>query len=148
MDRFRLAFRLRGSGVAYLAAFVITQISSAACADLYQDLGGKTGIAHIVGDLVTEAQLDRRISAHFRHADLDRLREQFIDQICNLSGGPCQYQGKDMISAHKNQIIDIAAFNALVEDLQAVMTKSGIANSTQNALLAKLAPMYRQIVNH
>ena len=36
-------------------------------------------------------------------------------------------------------------FNALVEDLQIAMDKRGIPFRAQNRLLAKLAPMYREI---
>ena len=38
-------------------------------------------------------------------------------------------------------------FNALVEVLQQSMDAQGIAFGTQNKLLAKLAPMHRDIIN-
>jgi hemoglobin len=41
--------------------------------------------------------------------------------------------------------IDRAAFNALVEDLQKAMDKNDVPFHAQNRLLAKLAPMYRDI---
>ena len=41
--------------------------------------------------------------------------------------------------------VNRAAFNALVEDFQVAMDKHNIPFSSQNKLLAKLAPMYRDI---
>jgi hemoglobin len=38
-------------------------------------------------------------------------------------------------------------FNALVEVLQASMDAQGVPFATQNQLLARLAPMHREIVN-
>ena len=52
-----------------------------------------------------------------------------------------------MKTAHRD--IDVARgdFNALVEVLQASMDAQGVPFSTQNQLLARLAPMHRDIVN-
>jgi hemoglobin len=52
-----------------------------------------------------------------------------------------------MATAHENFTITAADFNALVEALQRAMNQRGIAFSTQNRLLALLAPMNRDIVN-
>lgn len=43
-------------------------------------------------------------------------------------------------------IYGVKQFNALVEDLQVAMDKSGIPSRTQNKLLALLAPMQRIVV--
>ena len=68
-------------------------------------------------------------------------------QFCVVSGGGCTYTGLPMKKAHEN--IDVAKgdFNALVEVLQASMSARGVPFSTQNQLLARLAPMHREIVN-
>jgi len=50
-----------------------------------------------------------------------------------------------MKRTHEGQNIDRAAFNALVEDLQTAMDHNGVPFRAQNKLLAKLAPMYRDI---
>ena len=50
-----------------------------------------------------------------------------------------------MKRSHEGQNIDRAAFNALVEDLQDAMDKNGVPFHAQNKLLAKLAPMYRDV---
>ena len=52
-----------------------------------------------------------------------------------------------MKKAHAGVDITRTDFNALVEVLQQSMDARGISFSTQNRLLAKLAPMHRAIVN-
>ena len=117
-------------------------------ATLFEDLGAAPGLTKIVDELVTRLITDPRISAHFKATDLERLRRQFNDQLCMIADGPCTYRGRTMIDAHKNQFIDMAAFNAVIEDLQAAMGTQGIPNVVQNQILARLAPMYRDIINH
>jgi hemoglobin len=48
--------------------------------------------------------------------------------------------------AHSNMDITKTDFNALVEVLQKSMDAQGIAFSSQNQLLAKLAPMHRDVI--
>ena len=68
-------------------------------------------------------------------------------QLCEVSGGPCRRGGKDMKKAHSGVDITTSDFNAMVEVLQASMDAQGIGFRTQNQLLARLAPMHRDIVN-
>jgi hemoglobin len=52
-----------------------------------------------------------------------------------------------MKQAHAGMDINKNNFNALVEVLQQAMEAQGIAFTAQNKLLAKLAPMHRDIIN-
>jgi hemoglobin len=64
-----------------------------------------------------------------------------------VSGGSCVYEGETMKNSHAEMKIRKADFNALVEVLQQSMDRQGIPFSVQNRLLARLAPMHRDIVN-
>ena len=75
----------------------------------------------------------------------NRLRIMLAKQFCSVTGGPCVYDGSSMKAVHSNLKIDRAAFNAVVEVLQGAMEKHGVPFRAQNQLLAKLAPMYRDI---
>jgi hemoglobin len=91
-------------------------------------------------------QVDPRLKAQFAEIDAPHLVDMLAQQFCELSGGPCRYSGKAMDVIHDGMKITTAQFNALAEDLQQAMTMQGIPNSIQNKLIAKLAPMQRQIV--
>ena len=75
---------------------------------LYKRLGGREGIATVVGDFTASMAADPRVNARFKDAkpaDLERFKSNLSDQICEASGGPCSYVGKDMKTAHKDMRI-------------------------------------------
>ncbi len=125
----------------------MARAAAPAPAGLYQVLGEKPGIARLMDDFVDRAVQDPRIGAHFMDTKPAALKESLTDQICQISGGPCQYDGADMKSAHADMDITKGHFNALVEVLQAAMHAQGIPFAQQNRLLALLAPMHRDIIN-
>lgn len=130
-------------GMACLQAPVFAQSENDS---LYQSLGQKTGISTIVQDFLGFVGNDERINKRFAEADLERLAFMLTDQFCELSGGPCKYSGKDMLSTHSGMQIRNAEFNALAEDLQMALDKNHIPSQAQNKLIAKLAPMQRAVV--
>jgi hemoglobin len=136
---------LRPVGAADLPAAVIAP----APADdaLYRALGEMPGIKALIGVFIGQIVSDPRLLPFFRNAKPEHINKQLVSQVCELTGGPWVYQGPDMVAAHENFTITAADFNALVEALQRAMNLRGIALSTQNRLLALLAPMSRDIVN-
>ena len=113
---------------------------------LYQAFGEKAGLVKLMDDFVPRLQADPRLAEAFKNANVANLKAKLVDQICVVSGGPCEYKGADMKSAHSNMDITKTDFNALVEVLQKSMDAQGIAFSSQNQLLAKLAPMHRDVI--
>ncbi len=107
---------------------------------------GVAGIDRIVDDLVATSQADPRIGDIFKGQDMIRLRRTLKEQFCVLLNGGCHYTGRDMASAHKNLGIQSKDMNALVENLQAAMRREGVTFPAQNAFLAKLAGMKRNVV--
>ncbi|HEY8977924.1 MAG TPA: group 1 truncated hemoglobin [Burkholderiaceae bacterium] len=114
---------------------------------LFRDLGGQAGIDRIVGDFVPRLAADARLGEFFKRANQDHLRQMLGELICRISGGGCTYTGLSMKQAHQD--IDVAKgdFNALVEVLQSAMDAQGVPFATQNRLLARLAPLHRDVVN-
>ena len=113
---------------------------------LFQALGGRAGIAAIVAGFVPRLTADPRTAPFFEKTDLAHLKESLAAQFCEVSGGPCTYEGPSMEVAHRDFEISRAHFNALVEDLQAAMDERGVPFAVQNRLLARLAPMHRDVV--
>jgi hemoglobin len=113
---------------------------------LYTSLGEKPGLVKLVDDFVNRLRNDPRIGAQFKSTNLKNLKAQLTDQFCVVSGGPCVYEGDDMKTVHASLKITKGDFNALVEVLQQSMDAQGIAFTTQNQLLALLAPMHRDVI--
>lgn len=113
---------------------------------LWRAFHGRAGVDRIVDDFVDRLIADKRIMDIFQGQDIVRLRRTLKEQFCYLLGGGCNYTGRTMAEAHKNMGLQTADFNALVEDLQAAMRKEHVRFFAQNRLLAKLAPMRRNVV--
>lgn len=113
---------------------------------LYKAFGEKAGLVTLMDDFMVRLLADPRTGPHFKPANQQRVKEQLVDQLCSLAGGPCVYKGADMKSAHANLDIKKSDFNALVEVLQQSMDAKGIPFRTQNQMLALLAPMHRDTI--
>ena len=134
--------------LACLMTFALFTRPSAHAADtLYEALGSLDGITKIVSDCIDLSVADPRIAETFDDTNIVRLKKLIVDQICALTGGPCQYKARNMQSSHKHLKLTNAHFNAMVEDLQIAMDRSNIPMRTQNRLLAILAPMQRDVVS-
>ena len=108
--------------------------------------GGREGIVRIAARTVELSEADPRIAAIFASHDMVRLKRTLGEQLCYLIGAGCNYTGRDMRSAHADMGLTKADLNALVENLQAAMREAGVPFAAQNRLLAKLAPMAREVV--
>ncbi|MDX1705097.1 group 1 truncated hemoglobin [Pseudidiomarina sp.] len=113
---------------------------------LYQELGGRSGISQLVETFILEIAQDDRIIHYFANADIDRFHEMLTIHLCEVSGGPCKYEGAAMRNVHRGMAISTSEFNALVEDLIAAMEAEEIPVGTQNKLLAILAAMRDDII--
>jgi hemoglobin len=114
---------------------------------LYRALGEQAGIEAVVEGMLLKIASDTRIVQHFEDVDIQRLRDKLVEQFCMEAGGPCTYTGDSMEESHTGLDLTPSDFNALVENLQAAMTDQGVAITTQNRLLARLAPMREQIID-
>jgi hemoglobin len=117
-----------------------------ASARLAQAFGGRVGSRRFAAPTVELSEADPRIAAIFESHDMVRLKRTLSEQFCYLLGAGCDYTGRDMRSAHAEMGVTKADMNALVENLQAAMREAGVPFAAQNRLLAKLAPMSRQVV--
>jgi hemoglobin len=113
---------------------------------LYDRLGGRTALSAVVDDFVARVAADNRINGKFANADIPRLKSLLTDQICQASGGPCTYTGRDMKSSHAGMGITGDEFDALVGDLMATLNKFKVGEREKIDLLGALGPMKKDIV--
>ena len=105
----------------------------------------------MVDEFVGRVAADSRINGYFKNTASDpkrlaHFKLNLVDQICEASGGPCKYKGKDMKTAHAGMGITDMDFNALVEDLVGALDKFKVGAQEKNDLLGALGPMKKDIV--
>ena len=75
-------------------------VTGAAEAELLQALGQRAGISALVSDFVDRLLVDPRSRGFFDGVKPPHLKQQISDQICQLLGGGCDYDGETMKNAH------------------------------------------------
>jgi hemoglobin len=142
----RTALGLAVGAALLLGACAPTQTSTTAADTLYSRLGGQPAIQAVVDQFVTNVAADNRINARFANADIPRLNRLLVEQICEATGGPCEYTGRDMRTAHAGMNITDAEFDALVEDLVSALNQFDVPEAEQSELLGALGGMRGDIV--
>jgi len=120
-----------------------------AAPSLYKRLGGREGISGVVDDFVTNMVADARVNARFKDMkapEVFKLKANIADQICDATGGPCSYLGRDMKTTHKGMKITEAEWNATVENLTKALDKHKVGAKEKTELLGALGPMKGDIV--
>ena len=136
---------------------IVSVVTLGACATmsgepkptLYKRLGGREGIKIVVDDFVSILAGDPRVNARFKDlkpADLERVKTNAADQVCEATGGPCSYLGKDMKAAHQGMKVTDAEWDATVEDLVKALDKNKVPEKEKSELLGVLSPMKADIV--
>ncbi|TXK65679.1 group I truncated hemoglobin [Alkalisalibacterium limincola] len=108
--------------------------------------GGEAGLVALMDDFMAIMLANPELAPFFEFSDQAMVKRHLVEQFCVILGGGCTYTGRDMVESHRGLAITRGNFNALVEDLQTAMNRRGIPFRAQNQLLAKLAPMHREIV--
>jgi hemoglobin len=115
-------------------------------ATLYERLGGLEAITSLVDSFVARCAGDDRINRKFERSDVTRLKKMLVDQVCEATGGPCTYTGRDMRPTHDGMAVTAGEFDALVEDLVLTLGEFDVPRAEQTELLGLLAPMRGDIV--
>ncbi len=116
---------------------------------LYQRMGGYDVIAGIVDDFIGQLRTDpafARFGGGRSMDSLKRTRQLVVDQICNLTGGPCIYIGRDMKAAHAGLKITQAEWDSSIDKFKNSLNKFKIGEQEQQEFLDVLAKLRTDIV--
>jgi hemoglobin len=102
---------------------------------LFDRLGGASGIAKIASDLVDNHMANPLISSRFAGSDANSMKKKAADFFSMGSGGPQNYDGKDMLSAHKHMNISDNEYMAAVDDLMAALSNSNVGDREKGEVL-------------
>lgn len=121
-----------------------TKISNSV--SLYQQIGQKPAIDKIIDNLVNMIGHDEVIFPHFAQSNVTHFKDKLSIYLCNITDGPCKYNGDTMQDIHQGMYINTNQFNHFVELFIAAMDASNISYPIQNKLLARLAPLRESII--
>ena len=131
---------------------------------LFDRLGGEAGISNIVADFMPRALQDPRVNWErkgVKHGVFKRgestkwtptpenvalVQKHFVQFLSLATGGPAQYEGKDIPPVHAGMGISNPEFDAAIGDLKASLDRLQIPNKEQKELLAIIESTRPQIV--
>ena len=118
-------------------------------ATLYQRLGGYDALAAVSDDFIGRLAGDPQLGRFFTGFSNDskvRIREHIVDFLCQATGGPCKYTGRDMKTAHTGLNITEADWNTTVRHLTATLDKFKVPEREKNEVLQAIAAQKGDIV--
>jgi hemoglobin len=119
---------------------------TSATATLYEQLGGEKAITLVVNDFVDRAAADPAVN--FARKDIQgyaawnptpeniaKLKKHLVQFICHATGGPQEYEGRDMKTVHAGMQITDAQFYELTKDLAISLQNYNVPDDVQAKLL-------------
>lgn len=136
-------------GVLPFFGVVLAQDKPATPKSLYHRIGGYDVIAGAVDDFLNQLGADpafQRFGQGRSQNSLVRGRQLIVDQICNLSGGPCVYIGREMKPAHQGLAITEAEWESAGKKMTAALQKFKVAEPDQQEFMAMIEKLKVDIV--
>lgn len=108
---------------------------------LYSRLGGLAPISVVVNDFIdvvvpdTFLNKNPAVKATRAHVPAAYLKYHVTAMVCNATGGPCQYQGKEMKQAHAHLNITEPEWDRMVTLFKEVLAKHKVPAMESQELL-------------
>ena len=107
---------------------------------LYERLGGSEGISRIVDDAIEEHMNNPAVNARFlplkeEPERLKVIKQHTIEFFSSGSGGPPEYNGQDMETAHKGMNISHDEYMHVIDDVLAALDKNDINDEYKKDVL-------------
>ena len=138
-------------GLLLLAAISSTQPATAQSGNsLYKRLGGYDALAAVTDDFIGRLATDKKLSRFFVGLSENskiRIRQLVLDQLCEATGGPCKYIGRDMKSAHKGMGITDDDWEIGVKHLVATLDKFNVPKKEKDEVLGAISGLKGDIVD-
>jgi hemoglobin len=118
--------------------------------NLFECLGGVDGISAIVDDVVESHMSNPDIKVRFLPLKNDpkhfaEVRQHLLNFFVMGSGGPQNYSGKDMHTAHVGMNISQGEYISSMDDIMGALDKHNIDEQSQKDVLAILYSLKGQM---
>ncbi|WP_020146144.1 group 1 truncated hemoglobin [Thioalkalivibrio sp. ALJ15] len=102
---------------------------------LYERLGGETRIRELATTISDKHTQNATIRNRYANTDRDDVIRLVTEFICNGTGGPQAYSGRDMLITHRGMNISEEEFVAVVDDIVEALDEHGVGQREKEELL-------------
>jgi hemoglobin len=116
---------------------------------LYERLGGYNALAAVTDEFLRRLAEDKQLSRFLVGLSDDskkRLRQHVLNLLCQSTGGPCVYTGRDMKTAHTGLKITESDWDISAKALVATLDKFKVPKKEQDEVLALVSSLKKDIV--
>jgi len=113
---------------------------------LYERLGEREAIAAVVDEFYDRVLDDGELAGYFEGADTDALREHQTQFLASVTGGPVDWDGDDMQSAHEHLGVTAADFGRVAEHLDGALREFDVPDEEREAVMGAVASYEGDIV--
>jgi len=119
---------------------------------LYERLGGLYNIAAVVDSFIEKLVVNPTLNANPAIAAarkperLPGLKVHVSTLVCEVTGGPCKYSGRDMKSSHSSLNITEKDWDAMVADFKKTLDEFKVPAAEQEELIGIVATTKPDIV--
>ncbi len=113
---------------------------------LYQRLGGAERIAAIIDDALDRHAVNPVLAPRFRDKDLPRLKQLGTQFFCAGIGGPQQYEGRELRTAHAGMNISEQELLATMDDIVAALNGQAVGATEVNEVVAILYSLKGEVL--
>lgn len=114
---------------------------------LYERLGGRAAIESVVDEFYDRVLADEDVNHHFEDVDMEALRNHQKLFIESVTGGPAEYDGREMADAHAGLGITEAEFDVVAEHLDGALAAHDVPDDDREAVLSQVAGLKPAIVS-
>jgi hemoglobin len=113
---------------------------------LYERLGGRESIRAVVADIIELHFTESLTKPLTKGVDKPKMIGLVTDWICQATGGPEKYTGRDMVSAHAHLGMTDVHFMAAGEQIMRCLAKHGVPEAETQELLCVLLVHYDDVI--
>ena len=114
---------------------------------LYERLGGGDKIRQIVADIWDNNASNPKLKSRYVNSDPEKVKQLIWEFLCAGTGGPQEYTGKDMLTAHTSMNISDEEFVATCDDVLDALSKNNIGQKERDEVLCILYSMKGEVVH-
>ncbi len=114
---------------------------------LYVRLGKRPGIEKIASDIWDNHISNPIINNRYAASDPVKVKRLVTELCCAGFGGPEEYTGMDMISAHKGMNINEVEFVAVCDDVLKALDMNKVGKREKDEVLCILYSMKAEVVH-
>jgi len=114
---------------------------------LYVRLGKRPGIEQIASDIWDNHISNPIINNRYAASDPVKVKRLVTELCCAGFGGPEEYTGMDMISAHKGMNINEVEFVAVCDDVLKALDVNKVGQREKDEVLCILYSMKAEVVH-